>query len=237
MQQDYTKNAYTPDELKHALYYAKSFSDGYVWLYGCRWKALPSEYIAAIKNSNGPFSVNFKPLARKETKGYIKSAKGRPDIVDKIVFGPLTRKYREIYDFPKKWKFKTDPDNSGRKQKWFKNWPRNSVSMKINDWWEPQLKRSYLGYAWYHIDWKVPANWKSMKLLLAFGAVDEQAWVWLNGKFISAHADGIAGWNTPFEFDISGKIIPGYKNSLTVLVHNSAGVGGIWKSVKIFSPK
>ena len=237
MQKNYAENAYTPEELKHALYYAKSLSDGYVWLYGCRWRELPVDYTAAIKDSNGPLATDFKPLKRKVVKGYIKSAKGRPDVVDKKVFAPLMRKYCEIYDFPKAWKFKTDPDSSGRKQKWFENWPRQSRSIRIDDWWEPQLKSTYIGNAWYEINWKAPQDWSKKKLILAFGAVDEQAWVWLNGKFIGAHADGIAGWNTPFEFDITGKVALGQENKLTVLVSNSAGVGGIWKSVKIFTDK
>ena len=66
-----------------------------------------------------------------------------------------------------------------------------------------------------------------------FGAVDEAAWVWLNGKYIGQHDVGLAGWNKPFNLDITQEIQWGAENQLTVRVEDTAHAGGIWKPVSI----
>ena len=66
-----------------------------------------------------------------------------------------------------------------------------------------------------------------------FGAVDETAWVWLNGKFVGQHDVGTAGWDRPFDLNITDEINWGGENILVVRVEDTLGAGGIWKPVVI----
>lgn len=243
---DFTKNRYTPEEFEYALHYAMLNSDGYVWLYSVPWLNLPTEYTNAIQAARKPHRLDFdftrgKPkvaasVTPPDQLGLTISAKHRLDNDDKIVFEPMRRVYREIYDFPKKWKFKFDPNDLGQKEQWYakqdlKEW----ADIEIGDWYGAQLDSVYTGYCWYQIAFDVPREWEDKKLLLAFGAVDEMAWIWVNGVKAGESTSGPHAWNSAFEIDISNYVRPGQSNSLVVRVHNAVGPGGIWKSVKIFS--
>ncbi|MFH0797219.1 MAG: hypothetical protein V2A65_09235 [Candidatus Omnitrophota bacterium] len=47
---DFTKNSYTPEELKNVLTAAAENSDGYIWLYSVPWFNLPPAYMEVFKN-------------------------------------------------------------------------------------------------------------------------------------------------------------------------------------------
>ena len=67
--------------------------------------------------------------------------------------------------------------------------------------------------------------------------MDEQAWIWLNGRKAGESTAGPSAWNSAFEIDITDWVRAGEPNELAVRVHNKVGPGGIWKSVKIFAGK
>jgi hypothetical protein len=110
--------------------------------------------------------------------------------------------------------------------------------LRIREFWDHQLDRVYTGYAWYRIEFDVKEAWLKAPLILAFGAVDELGWVYVNGKLAFDHAQGDPNdlWNSPFGSDIHPFARPG-KNVLIVRVHNSVGPGGIWRGVKLFGPQ
>ena len=70
---------------------------------------------------------------------------------------------------------------------------------------------------------------------LLFGAVDESAWVWLNGKFSGKrlhkkHND----WSTPFAINITDQIDWRKKHQTVVVkVEDTNGAGGIWRGVMV----
>ena len=68
---------------------------------------------------------------------------------------------------------------------------------------------------------------------LCFDAVDEEAWVWLNGKYVGQHAEGVSGWNKPFRFRVDDEIVWGGENQITVRVNDSGDAGGIWKGIRL----
>ena len=68
---------------------------------------------------------------------------------------------------------------------------------------------------------------------LAFTAVDESAWVWLNGVYLGSHDIGPSGWNTPFALDCRKEIRWGEENILVVRVLDTAVDGGIFKPVHV----
>lgn len=133
------------------------------------------------------------------------------------------------------WAIMTDPDNSGHTKNWF------AVDFKDTDWkripiedhWE-KAGVQHDGYAWYRKSFAAPE--KPAKFNAAemhFEAVDECAWVWLNGVYIGQHNLGPGGWTIAFSLDVTKEIIWGKDNQLTVRVLDSRGGGGIWKPVHL----
>jgi len=139
------------------------------------------------------------------------------------------------------WVFRTDPLEKGVKEGW------HGVDIKEADWlsvrvpafWaETEAVGDYQGYAWYRTTFSLPAEWKGRTLRLLFAAVDEQAWVYVNGHLIREHTEKSEGkpfaelWETPFTADVPPeRLLLGKANVLAVRVHNSAANGGIWRPV------
>lgn len=225
---DFTENRHTPEELEYALSYALRNSDGVVWVYGggIEWVKAPKEYLAAIRNARKPHSLVSPGRAGSES--------------DQTVFAAQYRDYAELYDFPTLWKFRTDPDDRGVKEKWFARGVADADwrPVSIRGFWNAQIKQEYLGYAWYRTEFNLDRAWLNEPLILAFGAVDELGWVYLNGKLVYDHSEGKPAelWDRPFAFDI-GKQARAGRNLLVVRVHNGTGPGGIWRGVKLFGPK
>jgi len=120
--------------------------------------------------------------------------------------------------------FKTDFDDS----KW--------KLLSINEFWEKQGYPGYDGTAWYRVTIDVPEDVRDRPLLLFFGAVDEMAWVWVNGQFAGEHNEGPMGWDKRFSVDV-GKFVRRGKNVIAVKVIDTSLAGGIWKSVKLVAEK
>jgi len=242
--QTFDNNNYTPEEFEHAIHYALLNSDGWIWLYAVPWLDLPQAYLDAVDAARRPHRPDyaFRLLPQQQAPPSDQqgdpalSAKGRLDADDNVVFEPMRRVYQEVYDFPVQWKFRFDPQNSGVEKHWYEPCdPKEWVDIEIRDWYNIQLDSAFTGYVWYQTAFDAPTEWDGKKLLLAFGAVDEMAWVWVNGKKAGEQTIGPSAWNSAFEIDISDCVQVGKKNTLAVRIHNSAGPGGIWKGVKIFS--
>jgi len=120
-----------------------------------------------------------------------------------------------------KWDFAPDPKNIGEKQKW---WGKKSLGGKIIVPFEIESPLSGIGkrakgkYFWYLKRFELEPNLKQAeRVLLHFEAVDYQARVWLNGKFLGEHTGGY----TPFYFDITKNLKEG-ENILVVRVYDSS---------------
>jgi len=242
---DFSQNRHSPEAFEHALHYAMLNSDGWVWLYAVPWLTLPAEYLTAVEAARKPHRLDFDftagqpvataPKSPPDQLGLTISAKHRLDHDDATVFKAMLQVYQEICDFPKQWEFRFDPDDVGLKEKWFSTYPPNDwIDIRIDDWYGHQLDSVYTGMVWYRTTFEMPANWVGRKLLLAFGAVDEQAWIWINERPAGQSTAGPSAWNSAFEIDVSHHVRPG-SNELCVRVYNKVGPGGIWKSVKLFS--
>ena len=84
------------------------------------------------------------------------------------------------------WKFMKDPNASLHREKCFA--PEYDVSewraIETGKFWEHFIG-NYDGTGWYRLEFKSPAAPPEYNAVeLNFGAVDEMAWVWLNGKFL-----------------------------------------------------
>ncbi len=93
----------------------------------------------------------------------------------------------------------------------------------------------------YRKTFNIPSNWKNRKIFLHFDGVQSAAFVWLNGKYVGYHEDGM----TPAEFDITNKIEKG-ANLLSVMVlrwcdgsyledQDMFRFSGIYRNVYIYS--
>jgi hypothetical protein len=143
---------------------------------------------------------------------------------------------------PALWAFRPDPQDEGVSQEWFRpegadaDWLRIPVGKA----WEQTAAGTYDGYAWYRARFTLPAERAIMALALVFGAVDEQAWVYLNGRLLGEHTVKSTGkpageiWEEPFEIKVPvAALRPGAENVLAVRVHDSAFAGGITRRVRL----
>ena len=135
------------------------------------------------------------------------------------------------------WKFRTDPKAEGHfpKQLWF------APKLNEQDWRPIEIERiwetddfKYDGIGWYRKTFKAPEKPAKFNAAeLHFEAVDECAWVWVNGIYVGEHNIGPVGWTTPFNLDVTKEIKWGEENQITVRVLDTAGAGGIYKPVTL----
>lgn len=138
------------------------------------------------------------------------------------------------------WKLKPDPALIGHTDKWF------DPALNDNDWGKADIEKSwmafvdprYTGVAWYRGKFILPNKPVYDAVELFFEAVDESAWVWINGQYAGEHDIGTGGWDQSFQLDVADFLKWGEENRITVRVLresliNKAGLGGIWKPVTL----
>jgi Domain of unknown function (DUF4838)/Glycosyl hydrolases family 2, sugar binding domain len=166
----------------------------------------------------------------------------------------VTKGNRLVAGLPDVWDFTLDPQEIGEELGYFRpeltggNWRPMKTSSAS---WSDQGLNYFRGVVWYRTSVDVPAKFKNKPLRLWFGGVDEVAKVWVNGKVpklltVVKNRDVIPGASpgrsfVPFEYDVTGLIRPGEKNTIAVKITNKQlnelGTGGITAPVMIWSPK
>ena len=142
------------------------------------------------------------------------------------------------------WRFAPDAENVGDDERWYADdvndddWP--TVRSDLGTGWEHQIEGYKEGHGWYRQRWIVPAEVAKKKhRYLFFAAVDEEAWVYVNGRLIFEHSIASTGlspdelWMKPFSVDVSDAIKPGRANTIAVRVFNESGMGGVYKPVHL----
>ncbi|MBM3737569.1 MAG: glycoside hydrolase family 2 [Acidobacteria bacterium] len=100
------------------------------------------------------------------------------------------------------WQFEFDDNNAGMPA---------AFSRKITVPFAFETKLSGIGdtgfhpWIWYRRTVQIPPGWQGRRVLIHFGAVDYQSWVWINGQLAGSHEGG----STPFRFDITPLLKPG----------------------------
>ena len=158
---------------------------------------------------------------------------------DDAPFVDLWDEYDPVLTLPARWQLRLDPKDVGRKEAWY------AVDLDVTDWqavaitdfWGKALGRPHTGAGWYRVTVSVPSSAAGKKLYLAFGAVDEEAWIWVNGEPSGEHAEGPQGWNKRFLIEVTDQLKAGKKNLIVVRVYNSLAAGGIWKPVRLIAGK
>ncbi|ASU78407.1 glycoside hydrolase family 2 [Actinopolyspora erythraea] len=101
----------------------------------------------------------------------------------------------------------------------------------------------------YRRSFELPSEWRDDELLLHFGAVDQEATVWVNGERVGSHRGGY----TSFTIDVTDALRPGSRQQVTVAAEDTnergehpigkqtdtpggifyTGSSGIWRTVWI----
>ena len=145
--------------------------------------------------------------------------------------------YKEAAKVPVQWKFLLSPyaEEDQEHQKVIlsradfddSHW----ADINIGQAWEDQ---GYVGYdegAWYRAQIEVDAE-EGWPVHLAFGGVDNEASVYVNGTFVGEHH----GWNTPFILDVSEAVNYKGQNAVSVWVYDGMEMGGIFGTIEVIQP-
>jgi hypothetical protein len=167
---------------------------------------------------------------------------------------------------PADWAFAADPDDKGVAERWAddprfyaaaarpaKDFAKGKVRLgpgrpalarlHINRGvgWEQQGFPGLDGYGWYFQAVDIPADLaNSRHVYLHFLGVNEQAWVYVNGKLAFERTYASTGravgelWTTPFSSDIKAHLAPGAANRIAIRVMHASGLGGVWLPGTLF---
>ncbi len=145
---------------------------------------------------------------------------------------------RKIMLENKVWRFKPDPDQQGRAERWFAADHDDSAwsSIRIDGHWESQGHDSLDHWAWYRLPVDIPDDWDSPATYLNFTGVDDYYDVFVNGEKVGSGGD-IEKRETAFSLRtshyISAHIQPGSRIQVSVAVYDWYGAGGIFRPVWI----
>jgi len=123
------------------------------------------------------------------------------------------------------WRFRTDPADEGVEAGWYDpaaEWDDGRTVSVPHSWQEADDLRQYTGAAWYRRTFDFDALDDSERALLAFGAVDFEATVWVNGERIGDHRGGYL----PFSLDATDAVVDG-ENTVVVRVHDPEDISEI----------
>ncbi|WP_373515813.1 sugar-binding domain-containing protein [Persicitalea sp.] len=132
-----------------------------------------------------------------------------------------------INSFNGDWNFRTDPNDIGEAQGWYKKdfSPNQWDTMNVPGNWDLRNEYAhYVGKAWYHKRFIASSAWKDKIVRIVFEAVYNQAKVWLNGRLLGENHIGFF----PFEFEVSKYLVYDKPNVLVVSADNTFRRGALW---------
>ncbi len=87
--------------------------------------------------------------------------------------------------------------------------------------------------AWYRRTFDVPDSWRDERVLLNFGAVDWEARVWVDGKFVGEHRGGFDA----FQFDVTDALSKDARHEIVVGVFDPTDAGGQMRGKQVRKPE
>ena len=118
------------------------------------------------------------------------------------------------------WRFRLDPTDVGRDERWFDRELEDARWMPVpasyNDVVASAEVHGHVGDAWYQTVLRVPRGWAGSRLLLRFDAATHAATVWVGDVEVAHHVGGY----TPFEADVTDLVAAGQEVRVTVVVDN-----------------
>ena len=153
-------------------------------------------------------------------------------------------------DFPRKWKFRTDPLGLGITDEWFRHdldiskWDDIKVPMPIEFQGYFTSRKNmipYMGEMFYAVDFDLPAKFDPDKLALFVGGINNEAWIWFNGQ-MAAYQPAHAWWaryNYTWTKDLAPGLLKRGRNRIVVRVisNEKGGYSGIFRNLFLYQPK
>ena len=144
--------------------------------------------------------------------------------------------YRSVALVPTEWRFTLDHGKSTVEH--HENYPR--VDFDDSDWskieigqaWEDQGHRNYDEGAWYRAMIDIDAQDDEKPIHMAFGGIDKDAWVYVNGQLVGEHH----AWDRSFILDISEAAEYHGENVVAIRVYDGQDMGGIYGTIDIHQP-
>ena len=238
------RNHKNPTQMEHTLYNAMAASDKYVWLWSGKLEFFPKEvssglaaYYEAINRARNPHDPEWE--SGPSFTGY-----DPPDVAHYFDFqqlDDLLTGTRRIAQLPVEgWRFFPDPDKQGEAKGFAKkDFDDSSWKMiRVDNFWERQGHPGLDGSGWYRLKYALPDFEAGKRVFLHFGAVDESAWLYIDGKLVAWHdKDPVKVWDKPFALEITGHVRPGKTCQLAIRANDSSAAGGIWKPVSVLVAK
>jgi len=135
------------------------------------------------------------------------------------------------------WSFRGDVQGIGVKKGYFLPDYDDSDSARLltDRFWDEQGYPPEMPEGWYRLRYTCPALPDGKRVFLKFGAIDEAAGLYVDGRIAAWYdpADPGKTWNKPVLLEVTGNLKPGHEHLLVIRVKNSAGAGGIWKPVSL----
>lgn len=141
--------------------------------------------------------------------------------------------------------FSRDPFNEGVVAEWYRRdfddskWGKKNTHLV----WEAQdaplddKGHHYDGFGWYRGEIEVPKEFKGKKMSFHLGGAMNEAWVWVNGKYVGHQPHKVWWWHPhSFDMDISDMVEPGKTNTIAIRIWNKAELGGIFRRGFFWSP-
>ena len=156
-----------------------------------------------------------------------------------------------LQTLPATWLFATDAEKVGMAEEWFageyddKDW--GPIRTDLGAGWAAQgfIGASSDAFGWYRQNADVLSSTlnpsRPYRWYLYFEAVDEDAYVYINGRKAFEHSCDSTGlkpqviWETPFMFEATKFINAGQKNLFAVCVYNRIMMAGVYKPVHLIA--
>ena len=138
------------------------------------------------------------------------------------------------------WLFKADPEEVGVEKGYFKPaCPVHDFSpIRVGKDWDAQ-GHPHLEQGWYRLEYQCPQLPEGKRVYLLFEAVDESAWLYIDGKLVAWYdtAHPQLSWDKPFLLEVTGNLKSRSEHLLALMVHNEIGAGGIYKPISVLVEK
>ena len=145
----------------------------------------------------------------------------------------LVGRLRQVDSLPVTgWKFLADPEGAGTERGyWQQDYPDEEMQdIRVDKFWDNQ-GHPKLQQGWYRLRYQCPDLPEGKRVFLRFGAVDEAAWLYVDGVLSAWYKPTRPGetWDKPVLLEVTGNLVPGRDHLLTVRVTNASGAGGLWQ--------
>lgn len=201
------------------------------WKGGYDWSPIfpqPKEFLDWAHANGLKVSLNDHPGYRQES--VLSDEDSHAQAVRSALHLPMPEKPTYTLDFAPTWKFKTDPSNTGVKERWF------SLRFKDDGWgtiqagkpWEDQGYPGYDGVAWYRQVVVPPVNVPLGPLYIIFGGVDDEYDLFVNDSLVAHHGSrDNTVYNSITATEVSSVLRRNEDNEIALRVNDFGGGGGI----------